>query len=129
MDYAELKRRVDAVLESSSTIDRKVFRWRIPSEGEVRRLRAASLDAHSFGRSVCAAALFDWSGVMVGDILPDDKSAEEPLEFDVSTAILLLDTRVDISDALSLAVLSAYKKRRDYMEEQAKKREPASVGS
>jgi hypothetical protein len=139
MDFADLKRRFDAVREASTTVSGRTFSWRCPTEGEMRRIVGsypAAAGAGVLGRAAVLASITGWSGVVAGDYVAgpaadlklQDGESDSPVEFSADAAALLFDVRVDWCDAIVVDVMKRYRSRTEEVAAEQKKRASGSDG-
>lgn len=124
MRFADLKARYDKVREGETTVEPGVtLKWRIPTEGDMRRLAAAAGGNQvTWGISLVVEALYAWSGVKVSHLYPDDPDISgEPLDFSPDAARALLNMQVDWLDVVTLGIMAAYDARRERLAAERKK--------
>lgn len=84
--------------------------------------------ASSMGRDTVLAALTGWSGVKACDLVAEFENAEELLDFSREAASALMDVQTDWLDQLTVAILAKQSARKEAMEAERKKHEPALIG-
>jgi nucleotide-binding universal stress UspA family protein len=123
MDLADLKRQATAAREFSVSVGTppRHITLRTPTEHELT-LAARRAGMHSatddvaaslvLERALVCACLVAWSGVTVGDVLPDSDQAAQPLDFEAGAVPLLLDAKHAWAQELWAALVERLADRR-----------------
>ncbi len=116
-NLSEIRAAIDAARQGVVDVNGARFTLRLPSSHAWRCAAEQHVDAHgrvleaAAFRGLLDAALVAWDGPKLSWLLPgtaDDK----PLDFSADARALLLDTRQDIADMLTLKLSEFH---RDYM--------------
>lgn len=117
IDLADLRLRAQRARRFEHTVDGRAFELVYPSKFEAERIWARhERDTASALRDLVAASITGWTGVLVGDAVPEHKRAAEPLPYSAEAVALLLDERTDWIKALGMEIVAAMKTRHDAIE-------------
>jgi hypothetical protein len=133
MDLADLKRYALAQREFSCTLGEvnapRTITLRIPTHHETV-LAARRSGLHTAGddlashivlqRSLLLQAVCAWSGVLIGDVLPDHDDAAKPLVYEREAVELVLDSQKDWEVELGAQLLQRMANRREVKDTAAK---------
>jgi len=130
MDIAALRERARAARTLSVKHQAATYTLVIPTDFDWKVIIARHSDEGTRAtRSLVDAALTGWSGVTVGDAVPESEQAGEPLPFSADAAALLLDYRIDILGVLEVALITGFQARREAREAEQKNSDGASPSS
>lgn len=133
MDLSDLKRHAIAAREFSVPVGApdapRHITLRMPTQHEVvlaaRRSGLHGVDEDAAAhivlqRTLLQLAMAGWSGVVVGDVLPDHPEAAQPLEWSAGAAELLLDAQPDWGQTLGGALMERMAARKAQKDTAAK---------
>ena len=133
MDLGEIKARLEAARRVEREVNGATFtlvmptahQWRVALQDNRDELGRV-LEAKAY-RQVLSKALVSWRGLKASDLVPEAPADEVPFTPDARE--LLLDTRQDIADELTIGVGAWLADQRTKREEQLKNSAGASNGN
>jgi len=130
MDIAALRERAKAARTLSITFQSATYTLVIPTDFDWKVIIARHQEEGTRAtRALVDAALIAWTGVRVGDAVPESEQASEELPYSSQAAALLLDYRLDVLGALEAELITAFHARRTAREESQKNSAGASPSS
>ena len=133
MDFAELKRQIEASRQTEAKLGAATFKLRLPEEHVWCVANETHRDAHGHtmesraSREVLDAALIGWEGVTLQDLLQD--APAEPLPFSPAAKTELLNSRQDVADLLAMTLGLKIIERRETREAARKNSSSGSSGN
>jgi hypothetical protein len=117
VDLADLRLRAQRARRFSHTVDGRTFELCYPSKFEAERIWSRhERDTAAALYDLVVASVTGWTGVLVGDAVPEHKRAAEPLPYSAEAVSLLLDERTDWIKALGVEIVAQMRTRHDAIE-------------